>query len=91
MPNNQEDLSQKAAEIRQRSAEMLKSMTMQSENLRDVQKHMTPRQFKEWALTELGLDELTLRDMLTFDGTIEGISERMTRWLMNIISGGKTS
>jgi hypothetical protein len=90
MPNNHDESGRKDAEIRTRSAEMLNSMILQRIQLLDIQRRMTPRQFGEWASTVLKLDMLTLRDMLSFDGTVEGISDRMIRWFDKLLDSDRS-
>ncbi len=80
-----------AREIRRRSAEILSNMTKTRDELRAVQEHITPKQFRHWALHELGLDDRTLQDILAFNGTMNGMTERMLGWVMRSIEGGRLS
>ncbi len=91
MANHSDELDRVAADIRRRSDEMLRNLVGQRDDLRELQKRMTPQQFKGWALNELGMDDATLRDFLAFDGTTDGVTEPIQRYFMNIITGGKTS
>ncbi len=91
MADHAEELDQRAAEIRRRFAEMSSHLAKQRDDLRAVQQLMTPKQFKQWALRELGMDEATLQDFLAFDGSTDGMTERMERHFMHIITGGRTS
>ena len=84
-------MENEAREIRRRSAELLSNITKTRDDLLEVQARLTPRQFKQWALHDLAMDERTLQDILAFDGTMDGITERMVGWIMRPIEGGRLS
>ena len=89
MAQHHGDLDQSAAEIRRRSTEMLSNMAKQRNHLREVQKRLNPKQFRQWALNELGMDEVTLEEFLIFDGTMDRMTEHMLRWIMTSATDGK--
>ena len=87
-----EDLSgHLAAELRRRFTLALHSLEQIKTDLRLVQARLTPGQFTNWALTEAGLDALTLNDILAFDGTLEGMTEHMLRWVITLHDRGRFS
>ena len=52
---------------------------------------MPPHQLKAWALQELSMSDRTLQDMLAFDGTMDGMTERMRVWRMRSAEGRQLS
>jgi hypothetical protein len=84
-------MDNEAREIRRRSAEMLHHMTKTRDELREVQVRMPPRPFKQWVLDELSMDDRTLQDVLAFDGTMDGMTERMIGWIKRSKLGGRLS
>lgn len=84
-------LSQIQDEIRRRSAELVRNMLETKADLRVLQEKLTPHQFSRLCLNELSLDERTLEDIFAFDGTMDGITERMVGWFMRSVERGRLS
>ncbi len=85
------DADDYAQKIRRCTAEMLSNMAGIRDDLREVQARVTPKQFKHWTFGHFGMDEATVQDILAFDRTMGGMTERMWRWVDNTATRGRTS
>ena len=74
-----------AAEIQRCLTQTLQSLVQIQTDLLSVQQRLTPGQFRQWAITEAGLDAATLKDFLAFNGRLEGMTEHMLRWFMTLV------
>src|SRR3954452_13206436 len=77
---NNNELDEAAAAIRGRLASMAEEYTEQQKLIRTVRARLTRPQLEQWAIEELSMDIPTLRDMLAFNGMVEGITDNMTNW-----------
>ena len=55
----------------------LREMTILRDTLETMQAQRGSAYLNEWAAVTVGIDHLTLRDVLAFDGTIDTVTERM--------------
>jgi hypothetical protein len=91
MADSEDPSGHMAAELQRRFTLALHSLEQIKTDLRLVQARLTPGQFTSWAWTEAGLDTLTLHDVLCFDGTMEGLTEHMLRWVRTLHDRGRFS
>ena len=78
-----------AREIRRLSAEVVSNMVATQDTLRAAQQRMPPHQLKAWARQEMSMGDRTLQDVLAFDGTMDGMPQRMRVWRMRCAGGGQ--
>ncbi len=89
--DDETNLSRLAVDIRHHADRLLSDLAAQRDHLREARGVLTPEQFREWALVELGMDEPTLHDFIAFDGSLDSITDHMTRYFANTHTRGKQS
>ena len=64
----------------------LRDLAILRDTLQTVRDQRGSAHLEEWAAVRYGIDHVTLRDFLAFDGTIESVTERMMSAFQRVVN-----